>query len=311
MITKFKADRDPQGFNVAILDCSQETQEKILEQVMAMPFLAEKRLIILENLLSATKKGQLQEEILERVKDKKLPEENIYLFWEGDLKPKTNTAKELFKILSKEKYAQEFITLAGTKLSAWAEAEVKNRKGKISREALNYLTNNIGGDMWQLNNIIDQLIAFKATPETKKSVEQDEIKISDVQLFLNEKIDDNIFNLVDAITAGQTKKAYSMIREQYKKGEDSLYILAMLIRQFRILIELRDLFDREDNLASDALAKKLELHPFVVKKSLPFIKRYTLNELKNIYQKLLEIDIKTKTGVAKPDLLLDLFVGSI
>jgi DNA polymerase-3 subunit delta len=64
-------------------------------------------------------------------------------------------------------------------------------------------------------------------------------------------------------------------------------------------------------LGSDALAKKLGLHPFVVKKSLPFIKRYTLTELKNIYQQLLEIDTKTKTGLGSPDLLLDILVGSL
>jgi DNA polymerase-3 subunit delta len=138
-----------------------------------------------------------------------------------------------------------------------------------------------------------------------------EITLPDVQLFLDEKADDSIFNLVDAIVAGQAKKAYEMIQEQYRKGEDAGYVFAMLLRQFRILLEIRDLYEREDNLQSDALAKKLGLHPFVVKKSLPFVKRYTLQNLKDIYQKLLDIDVKTKTGLGDQSLMLDVFIGQI
>lgn len=342
MVSKFKADRDPQGFNVAILDCAHEEFGKILEQILAVPFLAEKRMVVLENLLTATGKGDLQEEILKRLENKSLPESNVYLFWEGEGKPKTNAAKKLLEILSKEKYAQEFLPLTGTKLASWIESEIKIQGGKISREALNYLVNNIGGDMWRLNSLINQLMSYSHSPvclktDTPSLAEGDkmspsfqegetaslaggegvaeagkkEVTLVDVQLFLEEKTDDSIFNLVDAIVAKQAKQAFQMIREQYKKGEDAMYILAMILRQFRILIELRDLFDREDNSGSDALAKKLGLHPFVVKKSLPFVKRYTLTELKNIYQKLLEIDTKTKTGQGQPDLLLDLFVSSL
>jgi DNA polymerase-3 subunit delta len=302
MMTKFKADRDPQGLNVAVLDCAKEDAGKILEQILAVPFLAEKRMVVLENLLTATGKGDLQEQILKRIEDKKLDENNVYIFWEADAKPKTNAGKKLWEILGKEKYAQEFPELTPAKLSAWIEAEIKNRDGKIESAALSYLTENVGADMWRLNSLINQLLSYKT---------QQPVTLVDAQLFLDEKVDDNIFNLIDAIVAGQKKLAYQMIREQYKKGEDAMYILAMILRQFRILIELRDLFDREDNLGSDALAKKLGLHPFVVKKSLPFIKRYTLTELKNIYQQLLEIDTKTKTGLGSPDLLLDILVGSL
>lgn len=307
MIEKFKQDRDPQGYNVAVLDLAspsglRQTGCEVMEQVLASPFMSEKRLVVLENFLSATGKGDLQEDMLKRIEDKSLPDSTVILFWESDLKPKTSVAKKLFEKLSKEKFSQQFDALTGFKLQAWIEAEFKTRGGKIARPALQYLVQNIGSDMWRLDSLISQLMAYKADVE---------IGLADVQLFLDEKIDNSIFNLVDAIVGGQAKKAFEMIREQYRIGEDAQYVFAMLLRQFRILLEIRDLYEREDNLQSDAIAKKLGLHPFVVKKSLPFVKRYPMEKLKSIYQSLLDFDIKTKTGQGGPDLLLDVLVGKL
>ncbi len=318
MIEKFKTDRDPQGYNVAVLDCAKEDGGKVMEQILSAPFMSEKRLVVLENFLSTTKIGDLQTEMLKRVDEKTLPESTVLIFWEEDLKPKTKVAKELFEKLSKEKFSQQFETLTGFKLQSWIDAEFKTRGGKISQQALQYLTNNIGSDMWRLDSLMEQLIAYKSTnvnhltpnPSPCKG-EGNEVGLVDVQLFLDEKTDDSIFNLVDAIVGGQAKKAFEMIREQYRIGEDAQYVFAMLLRQFRILLELRDLHEREDNLSSDALAKKLGLHPFVVKKSLPFVKRYPMEKLKSIYQSLLDFDVKTKTGQGGPELLLDVLVGKL
>lgn len=301
MVEKFKKDRDPQGYNVVILDCETDEVNYILEQILSFPFLSEKKLIVLKNLLSATKKVNLQENILARIKEKTLPESNNYIFWEGEGKLKTNVAKEMAEILSQEKFSQNFEELKGIKLSAWIKQEITEHQGKIDRSALEYLINN-ATDTWRLNTLIEQLIAYK---------KRQTIQLADVELFLNEKIDNNIFNLVDAIVAKQSKQVYKMIREQYRLGEDSQYIFAMILRQFKILLELRDLFEREDKLTSDQIAKQLNLHPFVVKKSLPLVKRYTMAELKNIYKQLLEIDVKTKTGQGDQSLLLDLFVGKL
>jgi DNA polymerase-3 subunit delta len=85
----------------------------------------------------------------------------------------------------------------------------------------------------------------------------------------------------------------------------------MILRQFRILLELRDLFERDDAMRSDDLAKRLGLHPFVVKKTLPFIKRFTLTQLKTAYEQLLDFDIKTKTGQGDQSVLLDVLVGRL
>ena len=132
-----------------------------------------------------------------------------------------------------------------------------------------------------------------------------------VRLFLNETADDNIFNLVDAIVAKKPEKVYAMIREQYDQGQDAHYIFAMLVRQFRIMLELKDALTSTPATPPDVLAKTLGIHPFVVKKTIPLLRAYTLIELKAVYAELLSMDIKTKTGKGSLPVMIDMLVGKI
>jgi DNA polymerase-3 subunit delta len=300
-IEQFKKQRDPQGYNVVILDTKKEESGRVLSEILSVPFLAEKRMIVLENLLSTSDK-ELLSNLIERIRSKNLPETNVLVVWQGELFGKNKEIKELIELLQKEKYAQEFKSLEVGELSSWVSKEIAARGGKIGSHALVYLAQNTGKDMWLLNSLLDQLLSYK---------KGEEITLADAQLFLEEKEDDNIFNMVDAVAIGNKKQAFKLLEDQRKLGEDDTYLFSMILRQFRILLQLRDLFEREDKMTSDVLAKTLGLHPYVVKKSLPLVRKYPLRKLKHIYEELLSIDIKTKTGQGDQSMLLDLLVGKI
>ncbi len=58
MTAKFRADRDPQGYNVVRLDASAESESsRIMNEMLASPFLAERRLAVIESLLSSKHKS--------------------------------------------------------------------------------------------------------------------------------------------------------------------------------------------------------------------------------------------------------------
>lgn len=300
-VERFKKERDPQGMNVVFLDGQKQNSSQLWNDISSSPFLAEKKMIIIKNVLS-TKDAEVLESFVVGIKEKKIPEKNVIIFWQGETLGKSKVVQELQKLLTKEKWAKEFPALVGASMVAWIKTEVVNRGGSIASAAAIYLSQNIGKDVWYANSLIDQLLAY-----THKK----EISLADVQIFLEEKTDDNIFNMVDAIVAGNKKIAFKLLTEQRRLGEEEGYIFSMILRQFRILISMRDLFNRQENISSDELAKLLSLHPFVAKKSLPLIKKYSLDKLKNMYTQLLEIDIKTKTGFADQSWLIDVLVGKL
>lgn len=300
-IDEFKNKRDPQGYNTLIFDVAKEAPDRILGEIATLPFLAEKRMVVLQNILSNSNKDFL-EKIIDLIKGKKIPESVVVVFWQAEPIGKTSEAKKLAEVLAKEKFSYEFAPMVPTEISNWIIKEGKERGGKISKAAADFIAQNIGEDMWLVNSLIDQLIAYRGA---------DEILSADVKLFIEEKIDDNIFNMVDAIVAGDKRTAYKLLKKQRDMGQEDSFLFSMILRQFKILLQMRDLWERGDNLTSDQFAKILGLHPFVAKKSLPLVRRYSLDQLKRIFDELLMIDKKTKTGLADQSMLIDFFVGKI
>ncbi len=301
-IQKFKIQRDPQGYNVVFVDGKKDEAGKILMEINSAPFLAERRMIVIENILSSSDK-ELLGELIERIKTQKFPDSNIIIFWQGEAFSKIKEAKELQALLTKEKYAPEFITLKGAELARWAAKEIKARGGVIEPPALDFLCQNVGADMWGLNSLIDQLVAYTSKLEIRP------ITLADVQLFLDEKVDDNIFNMVEAVVNGNKKLAFKLLAEQRRLGEEDSKIFGLIVWQFRILLEMADLLEREPKAISETIAKELGIHPFVAKKNLAAARRLPLSALQKIYRDLLEIDIKTKTGQGDQSLLTDMFIG--
>ena len=298
-IVKFKQARDPQGYNVVILDAQKIEPGRILMEIVSTPFLAEKRLVVVENILSISDKEFL-EELIGRIKGQRIPDSNVVIFWQGEKLGKVKEVKELDAVLKKEKYNQEFGKLEGPALSAWIVAEVKKRNGKISNPAISYLAQNTAGDIWYLISLLDQLTAY---------ANGEEIGLSQVNLFLDEKVDDNAFYMVEAVVNGNKKQAYKLLEEQRRIGEDNFKIFGLIVWQFRTLLAMRSLFEDQDNITSDAMAKILGIHPFVVKKNMALVKRYTKKQLSEIYAQLLDMDFKAKTGQADLGLSLDLLVS--
>lgn len=300
-VERFKQTRDPQGYNVSFFDAQKIEPGKIVSEVLAAPFLAEKRLIVVENILSISDKDFLQQ-LIDRIKDKKIPESNIVIFWQGEKLGKVKEVKDLQAVLLKEKFSQEFPVLRGSDLSAWIIAELKKRNGKISGTAANYLAQNVAGDIWFLNSLIDQLLAYSR---------EKEISLEDVNLFLDEKVDDNVFNMVEAIVSGNKKQANKLIQEQRRLGEDDFKLFGLIVWQFRTLLMMRSAFESQDGLGSDDMAKELGLNPFVVKKNLALVKKYTLKKLEAIHSVLLDMDQKSKTGQGDLGLMLDLLIEKV
>lgn len=277
--------------NLAILSAEKLTYDQFIRQILAMPFLAKTRLLIVENIMQQGKK-----DILEKIPDSlaKVPSSTVLVFVEEG-NPDKRTS--LFKKLSKEK-SEEFKLLEPEPLRRWIIREIEIRNGKWESAAVSKLIEYIGNDLWRQSNELDKLIAYR----------QSHIAREDIELLVKPQVEANIFNLIDNIAAKNLKGA---MRELYKlldSGQHELYILTMIVWQYRNLLIVKDLSARTKITNSWALAKKAALSPFVVQKCLGISSRYSLEELKEIYRTLLDFDIEIKTGKIEPRTAIELLI---
>jgi len=301
---KFIKEVDESSMNLTTLDGAGLKFEEFNQQVKASPFLSRKRMIIVKNLISDNKSKEIQKEVVELLnqKGKKDDDANIIVFWESTDHSKTKSKNALWDRLIKEKFAQEFKPLTPTQLNSWVQNQIEIQGGKIEKQAIPLLASAVGNDLWQMNNEITKLINYRKN----KIITQ-----QDIESLVKAKYDDDIFKLVDALGNKDKKQAVKLISDQLNLGSNEMYLLSMLIRQFRILLLIKDLQNDNQGISKDQIAKELRLHPYVAQKALYQSRNFKFAQLKLIYQYLLNIDLQIKTSSAKPKLLFDMFVAQI
>jgi len=299
-IEEFKKKRDPSGLNVSILDGKNEKEEKIFSEITASPFLAERRLVIIKNILS-NKDEKFLIRMKEEIENKTFPEINAVIFFQDEEVGKNKTTRELFDLLKKQQYVYEMNFLSDFDLRKWAEKEVVARGGKIGSAALQSLCKTCGNDSWFLNSLIDQLVAYKNS---------EEISVEDIGLFAEEKVEDNIFALAEAVAYGEKNKALKMIDEQRKKGVEDFYLFSMILRQFRILTQAKDFLINNPGATAEIVAKEINQKPFIIKKVWSLLKK-DFSWFERAYALMTDMDFKIKSGYSNPENMLDLLVEKI
>ncbi len=249
---------------------------------------------------------------------------------EGRDKPLGKKEKELFVFLAKQKFVQEFKKLNNTDLGAWIKKEVEARGGAISSRAIQTLIGLIGYDLWQIDREIDKLINYKSGEKSPLLFKEGQgvvnnefpspggvpsparrggfpIEVDDVDKLVKGNFDDNIFALTDAIGARNKAAAAQLLEEQFELGANEIYLLTMITRQIKIILQVRQALDLGQS--SRQIISELKLNPYVVQKAIEQARHFSLNALKIIFDKLIEIDFKIKTGQGEAAALIELLIA--
>src|SRR3989339_168380 len=136
-----------------------------------------------------------------------------------------------------------------------------------------------------------------------------EICEEDINLLVKSKIDTDIFKTIDSLARQDKKTAAGLLHNHLSAGEDPFYLLSMYFYQFRNLLKVKEL--AEKNVSEREIAQKLKLHPFVARKSLEQGRNFSLDQLKKLYKDLCEIDFGAKTGKIEIELALDKFIATV
>ncbi len=296
LVEKFTKERDPQGYNIHRFDCEKTDEHSIRACIKTPPFISQKKLVIIDHPLSS--KYPIYD-LCEQCLSHTAYEDTIIIFWEPTNTFKQKKAKIIAEQLAKQPYSQTFDVLELIPYQTWIKEYLQEQQRTCTKEALVYIAMNTTGDTWAAAQAMTQLMIYNETGV---------ITLQDAELFIPKRHTDTIFSLVDAIIKKQKDRVFSLLQEQYDQGTEPQFVFAMIHRQVLLLLELKEL-EQKNQLQQPSLATTLGIHPFVIKKTIPLLKGYAMEELKQLHEGLRIIDTKTKTGQGKTEDQLIVWIG--
>jgi DNA polymerase-3 subunit delta len=297
------------SLNTTLLDGRSLTLADLQAACDTVPFLADKRLVIVEGLAARWERRQPGEGVEPKPLTKsdreleealqgylgQLPASTRLVFVDDEVSA-SNPLLRLAKIHSG--YVKEFPPRRGRELHAWIAERVKQKGGRITNEAVAALAVFVGENLRLLDQEIEKLLTYAGPGR--------DLQKADVEALVPYAREARIFDLVDAIGQRQRETALRLLHQMLDDGTAPAYLMVMFARQFRLLLQGRELLD--GGAGKEAIVAALKLHPFVADKVLLQARNFTLEHLERIYRRLLDADVAMKTGRAEETVALDLLV---
>lgn len=299
-LKEFESDfTDPTSadMNTARLEARSVSEDDLGNALNAMPFLAKRRLVLLANPSSKYNNPPLRKKFLEFIG--KAPESTRLVMYEA-VDPRDAEKHWLVKWAEKNNkliQSRAFMLPRLKDMAGWIVNETKNQGGQIVPRAAEMLKDMVGVDTRQAGMEIAKLLAYVnwSHPVTVEHVEAVCIVTSQ----------QSVFDFVDALANGNGKSAQHLLH-RLLESEDEFSLWGMVVRQFRLLIQAREVLDGNGN--KDEVAKALGVHPFVAEKAAQQASRFSIETLEAIYHRLLTIDERVKTSKVTLDLAMDTLV---
>ena len=209
--------------------------------------------------------------------------------------------------------AREFRPPEREALRAWISARARTRGLRLAPSAVVRLAGYVGSDLRALAQEIDKLAAY-ARGTTRP------VQAQEVEQLVPHAREADIFRLIDAIAAGKTREALIELRTLLSRGEAPGYLLAMLSRQTRLMLQAQELLppggrgapSRRTSLDQVWLVQsKLGLRQFAAEKTVEQALRYTPDQLAEMHRLILRADLQTKSSDLEPAVALELLVADL
>lgn len=261
--------------------------DEVVSLGSTLPFFAEKRLILMEN-TDLFKTSNDVADVLE-----KFPETTYVVFAEKNV----DKRNRLYKWIQKNGCVTECKQQQEKELVPWAARYLKGYEKKISRQTVEYLISKVGFQMDSLVNELDKLIGYTG--------ERAEIVSEDVDEICSGQVVGKIFEMIDAVIAGENEKVFRFYGDLLELKEPPLVILHLLGRHINILLQVRE---NGSSLPDRELAKKVGIPYFTVGKYKSQAKHFSRAQLLELLEERADYEERFKTGRLGEKLVAEFFL---
>jgi DNA polymerase-3 subunit delta len=276
--------------NIASFAGKDIVPEKLIDLAETMPFFAERRLIVVEN-SGFFKDGceTLAKYLAESA------ETTTFLFVEDE----ADGRSKMVKAVSANGRAIQFVTQQQEVLTRWVLQRLNKEGKKITGNVMQLFLERTGTDMGNIDRELEKLICYTMGREV--------IEASDVEALITDTPENKVFEMINAIGEHDKKRALRLYADLVELREPPLRILFNIARQFRILMETREMMEKR--FSEKAMAENTGVPPFAVRKNIKQAKNFTLDRLKGALREIGELEEAAKSGrLIDPEMTVEIFI---
>ena len=179
-----------------------------------------------------------------------------------------------------------FAPLKGAELTRFVTDAFKEAGKECDQRTAEYLIFTVGDDAGLLKTEIRKIAAYAG--------DRPSVAAADVTALATPSTECTVFQMVDAVVTGQKSKALTLLRNQLLAGTDRMAILAMLLRQYRLLQHIKIM--QYEKRGGDFIRSALGVPPFAVDQYVRQASGYTGGQVKNAVKICFDTEYAVKSG---------------
>lgn len=269
-------------FNVTKIDFEESNLEEIAYESSTLPLGYDKKAVVVDNADFLTKDvdEKDEEKVLEILNNSTNDIDIVFIL----RSEKVNKTGKIFNYIKENGQVFEFLNIEKEQWPLYIRKYFKNRNVEITSEAVDELASRIDGDLTRFMNEADKLCLYKSS-----------ITLSDVVLMVNKPLEDDAFQMSNALFKGDNGLAISIYRDLKLLGQKFVdALIPMLASQFRFISQVCYLDSR--GLEKEDIASELGVSPYRVKYALKNSRNISRKEIANALDKLYNLDLQIKSG---------------
>lgn len=263
--------------NVSFYEGRDISVGEIIDLAETLPFFADRRVIFIENSGLFKSGGEQMAEYLGAQN-----ESTLFVFAESEVDKRS----KLFKAVSAKGCAVEFSVQDEKILKRWI-AGVLGREGKrVTEGTVQLLLTRTGTDMENIHMELEKLICY--------CMDRDVVTDEDVEAVTATRVSNHIFDMVDAISNKQQRRALELYYDLLALKEPPMRILFLIARQCNLLLQAKEM--KAKGYGDKEIASGLGVPPFAVKKYLSQASRFRTSVLRSAVEQCVDAEEMVKTG---------------
>lgn len=262
---------------------------EVIDLAETMPFLAERRVLVLENTELFKHGGEQLAEYLAA------PSQSAYFVF---VEQTVDKRSRLYKAVLAKGRVIECGEQNEAVLKRWILEFLKKENKKITERDLNFFLEKTGTSMENIRGELEKLMCYCLGREV--------VTAQDIDAVCVRQVSSQIFDMVNAVALKRQKQAMELYYDLLTLKEPPMRILYLITRQFNMLLQVKELRNR--GCDANTIGTKVGLPGFIARKYVAQAEKFKQDDLKKALTDCVQAEEAVKTGKMNDVMSVELLI---